>query len=622
MPYPVAAVRGKSPVFPVSDYLLRDEFTTARAAGSVNGTPCEPGPGTRLLADTAGSVTIADGKLVAGDGTGGYNDPALWSAAQVRADVGALSAVLRPTGTAGGSNDIAGMLLIDPSNAPANPLLTSMGLYQWTPRWRIPQLGTSVPNGATTRLRCIDYLGAVIPRPSGGAWVAVSGGIYGTFPSATLLWVYDTGSDDPIYVSLQNHIGAAYYDLWTVLKASKLAAAYTTRYGAALAADTFTRADGALGNTEVGNLAWTQTLNQFSIGSGKLVHSHGTGLKFCLVTTPTVARIIEWTIRTPAAGYFETDVVFRYANSSNHFACRLDSTVPSYTIYKVVGGSLTTLSTGAAAFAANTTYRLVVVDTGSVIRFYANNTDIVGVDVADSALNTNCGVGLLINIDDDGTTWDNFAAWPGTVTLPTELGPFPSIPNGTGAATISDAFTAADGTDLTTYNADWVQASNTWEVRNNKAQMTAAAQEGFAVRETGMTNMEVSAAITTPATTDTYPIDWYCSVIARYTDATHFLQARFLYQDNSPEVELVENNGAGANVVCMVALGANALAVSTAYTLRLAVVGAEIAVYLDGEQVIRHVATLLTGTKAGIAAYGATQVGQPAWDDFAVKAAV
>lgn len=46
-------------------YLLRDEFTTALPAGSVNGTNCEPGPGTPTTLTTAASEYSAGANLVA-----------------------------------------------------------------------------------------------------------------------------------------------------------------------------------------------------------------------------------------------------------------------------------------------------------------------------------------------------------------------------------------------------------------------------------------------------------------------------------------------------------------------------------------------------------------------------
>lgn len=85
MPYPVAAVRGKN--FGASiRYLLRDEFTTDRAAGAVHGTAAEPGPGTRVVVDTESKLTIASGALTfaGGKAVPSTGDPGLWHGAFAR----------------------------------------------------------------------------------------------------------------------------------------------------------------------------------------------------------------------------------------------------------------------------------------------------------------------------------------------------------------------------------------------------------------------------------------------------------------------------------------------------------------------------------------------------------
>ena len=56
-------------------YLLRDEFTTDRAAGAVDGTAAEPGPGTRTVVDTGSDVSIASDVLVIAGGAGAWSDP-------------------------------------------------------------------------------------------------------------------------------------------------------------------------------------------------------------------------------------------------------------------------------------------------------------------------------------------------------------------------------------------------------------------------------------------------------------------------------------------------------------------------------------------------------------------
>ena len=58
----------------VYNFDLNDLFTTARAAGSVNGTAAEPGPGTRAVTDTNSKLSLSGGNLVL-DSTGSWSDP-------------------------------------------------------------------------------------------------------------------------------------------------------------------------------------------------------------------------------------------------------------------------------------------------------------------------------------------------------------------------------------------------------------------------------------------------------------------------------------------------------------------------------------------------------------------
>jgi hypothetical protein len=60
------------------EYILNDQFTTDRAAGAVDGTPAEPGPGIRnLLADSGNNVSIGSGKLDHAGGISSWSDPLL-----------------------------------------------------------------------------------------------------------------------------------------------------------------------------------------------------------------------------------------------------------------------------------------------------------------------------------------------------------------------------------------------------------------------------------------------------------------------------------------------------------------------------------------------------------------
>ena len=63
-------------------YLLRDEFSDTLAAGSVNGTPAIPGPGTRVVTDVANKISIGSGVL--DFATGEVPNDALWLDAVTR----------------------------------------------------------------------------------------------------------------------------------------------------------------------------------------------------------------------------------------------------------------------------------------------------------------------------------------------------------------------------------------------------------------------------------------------------------------------------------------------------------------------------------------------------------
>jgi hypothetical protein len=219
------------------------------------------------------------------------------------------------------------------------------------------------------------------------------------------------------------------------------------------------------------------------------------------------------------------------------------------------------------------------------------------------------------------STFSEMAAYPASATLPAAFGPPAEVPAGKGSALTTDAFTAADGTALATYSASWTAHAGTWEVNTNRARMTAVGN-GYATRSTGAAGVdhEVRADILTPNTTPTYPTDWYAGVFARYTDASNYVHARFLYQTNSPEVEVWQKNAGVATLIGYINLGTGNLAPNTTRNLRLAVQGAQVAAFLDGECVVQAVTTVLTGTRAGIGVDDSgTKSGQPAFDNVEVR---
>lgn len=68
------------------NWLVRDEFTDTRAAGSVNGTPATPGPGTRTVTDTENKLSVGSGVLSfsGGKATPAWGDPVFYIDSQDR----------------------------------------------------------------------------------------------------------------------------------------------------------------------------------------------------------------------------------------------------------------------------------------------------------------------------------------------------------------------------------------------------------------------------------------------------------------------------------------------------------------------------------------------------------
>lgn len=581
-----------------------------------------PGPGRETIIDSGGNLAIdaTQQRLAVAGGTAAWNDPSLWATFDATT-FGAAAVLVR---LAGASN--AGPALILHSAANANPTSAGMGLHFETPQWS-PAGGSAsyLVSKPDTRVRAIDYMLIVVRRAGGGAIVAISGGVYGVFPSATLVWLYDSDSiAATAYVGLTNNAGAWRAKQLRDAQLSHLPAALTTRYGMAAAADTFTRADASLSgsSTEVGALTWAI----FGSGGANIVSNKATTItaQWTVATVPlaTVPNIIEVSVTTPASGAIWAGVVFRGDNSTNNcLIFRLEAAV--WRLEKrtgASGGTGTTINQSAFSTAFSTTYRLRVIDYGTSMRLFIDGVEAQIGGVSDTTLNTqtHCGFTRAATAD-NGSTFDNFAAY-GAITLPTELGPFTAPPVGTGAATITDTFTGTDGTALATYNAAYTTfSSGSWQINSNKARMTAAATQGYAVRDTGLNDHEVSVDITLPAAPGGSSPDWFIGVVARCADASNFVFARYLYQSNSPEVEVFQTVAGVATLMAFVNLGTSNLLGGTTHTLRVAVKGREVAAYHDGELVAQGFTDVTSGTKAGFGV-DANTTGQPTFDNLSIKA--
>jgi len=208
-------------------YLLRDEFTSDLAAGSVNGTAAEPGPGTRVVTDTGSQLSLVSGNLAIAAGAA---QPGLWLDSAART---------------------AGKLLIQEWNN-ASGGLSQMG---WAANgttvadnaWYL-SVGTSVYSVADTNYTVshgVTLSGGtpyrlIIVQKTAGAYYLIKGGALAT----TLLWSDPRGTGANLRPGWKSYANAA------VLSSSYGRVPTATWLPTPLAYDTFTRANGALGSTE------------------------------------------------------------------------------------------------------------------------------------------------------------------------------------------------------------------------------------------------------------------------------------------------------------------------------------------------------------------------------------
>ena len=564
--------------------------------------------------DTGANLSVVGGRLFADGGLGSpaWGDPGLRyppATTLARSTLGGFGAVVRLTNSGGNGPALA----LSPTAAPGVPSGAGGGVHFGYPDLWVS--GVRV-NPGLVGLRSVDYFLGTIPRPGGGYLVVaaqgMSGGGYAVFPQATLLWVEDAGDDANLYALLWGRDSVWLADHARVLDDAELPAALTTRFGAAVAADDFQRADGALsGSTPVGAKAYAVS-GAPAISGGALSVPSGATFRF----DPGVrCRWVELTVTAATAGF-----AFYFRNNGTAAAS-------GFSLYCDPGETgLWNEGAGSGVQATTSTvwssgaHRLRVLDEGTSVRLFLDDVDVLGA-VAVSSYATQFGIGFT-NYSGGAVTVDDVAAWPTALAVPASFGPFPSPPQGGGSALSADAFTAGDGTALPAYDAAWTVRSGTWEIATNRARMTASGVNGVATRGTGAAGAdhEVRADILLPATTATYPTDWFAALFARWSAGTTWIMARYLYQNNSPEVEVWENNAGAQTLIGYVNLGVGVLAAGSTHTLRLAVRGDQVAAYHDGELVVQATTTVLTGADAGMGVADSLPHGQPAWDNLEIRA--
>lgn len=383
----------------VGAYLINDTFTTDLAAGSVNGTAAEPGPGRRMVTDTenklslsGGNATFAGGKTVAATG-----DPFIALTTQGRITGRVLRADLSLTAT--NKELFAGWWT---TLAPSTGLHCNGIYFGGAATIQIRDTSSLTPD-LCAYSSSTSYQFAIVLR-SAGNYVFVKGG---AFTNWTLLWITRNGNVATLYpgVASRSHAGTVALlrvpaALWlpTPLVSDGFSAWGTT--------DGLGHAEGVAGGLGAGGSgsAWTNAVGTWAVGGGAAAAATlSGGVAVATVDTGT-ADVIVTAKLTRAGG--TAGVVCRWADANNHVQARHTGT--NAQLAKVVGGVATTLVDAAATYVAGAEIRVIC--EGQKFRLYYNNA-LIGSEqtIADAALGSATLQG--IRSTDTGNTFDDFTAY-------------------------------------------------------------------------------------------------------------------------------------------------------------------------------------------------------------------
>jgi chitodextrinase len=211
---------------------------------------------------------------------------------------------------------------------------------------------------------------------------------------------------------------------------------------------------------------------------------------------------------------------------------------------------------------------------------------------------------------------------------------------GSSSVIARDTFTAANGSGLNGRVSDsghsWTVGRGNFAIQNNKA--THSSAPAYALMSgLGTSRMIIDSTITLPTQTPAWPNDWFHGILAgaeiRNGAIYDGVQARFLWQDGSSEIELWEFaegrsylglQGLGMAFVNLRFHGAQFQPGGT-YTLRLILNGRSAMAYIVGQEAQTIVVCRLgrdhLSQTAGLSVdyQGNTGLSQASWDDFTIR---
>lgn len=392
--YPVGSAKAAG----VFDYLLNDTFTTDRAAGAVNGTDAEPGPGRRVVIDTNNKVSLSGGQLLFATGGVAQADPQLYYTPVARAAGRLVVAQLGGiTETIGIGFDAAG----------ASPHTAGSAVYgvRFAGSSRTLQVyNNAVPLSVGNWAAATTYQIAVVARATGTLFF-IKGG---AFTGWTMLWHSSVGTQADLYPAAVVDSATAVFaaDYIRVPSARWLPAPILSDgFSAWGSSDGLGHAEGIAGGLGSGGagLAYT-TVGTWGASGGVAAASALNGGFAIAYRALSTADIIA-SVKVARAGG-DAGLILRYTDSNNHITCHHNGT--NVVLLKKAAGVATTVQSTAATYVAGAELRVVA--DGTAFRVYYNNALVGSAQtISDAEIQSATNVGLYTT--NTGNTFDDFTVY-------------------------------------------------------------------------------------------------------------------------------------------------------------------------------------------------------------------